>query len=472
MPAPDTTIDIGALIDERPLSRFQQGILLLCGAAAVLDGWDTFSIGVAAPSIAAKIGMPLSGLGAVFSSALLGAAVGAAAFGPLADRFGRKRLLVAALILFGLFTAATARADSVAVLLAVRFLAGVGLGGATPSFLALASEYAPSRIRATVTSALWAGFPLGGMLGGFLNAWLVGAFDWPSLFYVGGALPLLLAPAIAWRVPESLRFLVARGAPADRLRPILARLAPEHGPALPARSAAPAPGLPVRALFADGRAANTVLVWVPFFLAFGVLAIVVLWTPSLLRQQGMSAAAAATVVGFHGLGGFLGMAVAGRLLELCGPIRALAPAFVVGSLVTAALGTVGQSVPAAALCDGLVGLFVGIGASGMIGFSALIYPTTMRSSGIGAALAMGRVGQVCAPLAVAAMVQAGWSIPDMFLWLAAAPLAAAAAVPLVQWTRPLAGALRPAPASRPAAPPAGDMAARTEVLSGTHYRHC
>lgn len=429
------TIDVAALIDEQPISRFQIGILLLCGAAAVLDGWDTFSIGVAAPSIAAKLGMPMSTIGIVFSTALLGAATGAFTFGPLADRFGRKRLLVAALLLFGVFTALTAVAGRIETLLLVRFFAGVGLGGATPSFLALASEYAPARLRASVTSALWAGFPLGGMIGGFLNAWLVGAFDWPALFYVGGALPLVLAPLVILWVPESLHFLITRGAPIDRVRPILERLAPGRGEARPILLEEPAAGFPLRQLFADGRATTTMLLWVPFFLAFGVLAIVVFWTPSLLRQQGMSASAAATVVGFHGLGGFLGMVVAGRLLELVGPVRALVPAFAIGALFTALLGTVGQSVPEAALADGLIGLFVGIGASGAIGLSALIYPTAMRSSGIGSALAMGRVGQVCAPLVVGVMLQTGWSIPDIFLWIALAPLVAAAAVPLVQRSR-------------------------------------
>jgi len=434
---PIPTIDVAALIDRQPLSRYQIVILLLCGAAAVLDGWDTFSIGVAAPSIATKLGLPMSSIGVVFSTALLGAATGALTFGPLADRFGRKRLLIAALALFGVFTALTAVAGRIETLLLVRFFAGVGLGGATPSFLALASEYAPARLRASVTSALWAGFPLGGMIGGFLNAWLVGAFDWPSLFYVGGALPLVLAPLVALWVPESLHFLITRDASLDRIRPILARLAPGSGEARPILQESRAAGFPLRQLFADGRAATTMLLWVPFFLAFGVLAIVVFWTPSLLRQQGMSAAAAATVVGFHGLGGFLGMVMAGRLLELLGPVRALVPAFAIGALSTALLGTVGSSVPAAALADGLIGLFVGIGASGAIGLSALIYPTAMRSSGIGSALAMGRVGQVCAPLIIGAMLQAGLDIPEIFLWVALAPLVAAMAIPLVERSRTL-----------------------------------
>lgn len=445
MQRPQATVDVAALIDEQPLSRFQIVLLLLCGCAAVLDGWDTFSIGVAAPSIAAKLGMPMSSIGVVFSTALLGAATGAFTFGPLADRFGRKRLLIVALLLFGVFTALTAVADRIETLLLVRFCAGVGLGGATPSFLALASEYAPARMRASVTSALWAGFPLGGMIGGFLNAWLVGAFDWPSLFYVGGALPLLLAPLVAWRVPESLHFLITRGADQERVGPILERLSPGLGAARPVLRETPAAGFPLRQLFADGRATTTLLLWVPFFLAFGLLAIVVFWTPSLLRQQGMSAPAAATVVGFHGLGGFIGMVMAGRLLELLGPVRALVPAFMIGALCTAALGMVGSSMVEAALVDGLIGLFVGIGASGVIGLSALVYPTAMRSSGIGSALAMGRVGQVCAPLLVGAMLLAGSTIPEIFLWVALAPLVAAAAIPLVQRSRATGLLLRPLP---------------------------
>jgi MFS transporter, AAHS family, 4-hydroxybenzoate transporter len=431
------SIDVADVIDKGRLSSFQKWTLALCGLVALLDGVDTFSIGVAASSIAAKLQIPLSSFGPVFSAATLGATVGAFAFGPLADRFGRKSMLIIATLLFSVFTFATALANSFESLIALRFLAGVGLGGATPCFLALASEYAPRRIRASIISALWASFPLGGMIGGFLNSYLIGAYGWQSLFYVGGVVPFIVAILVAIFVPESIRYLISHNAPSARVAGILDRLAPgiaSPGATFVSREKA-LPGAPVKHLFSEQRALSTVLLWVPFFLAFGVLTIVVLWVPALLRQNGMAASDTAIVVAFHGLGAFIGMAIAGRLLERFGAAMALAPAFLIGAVFTAALGSVGTSVVLASVFDGLVGLFVGIGASGMIALSSLVYPTAIRSTGIGWAMGMGRLGQVFSPLATGAMLQAGWTIDRMFLIIAIAPVLAAIVVPLIKLAR-------------------------------------
>ncbi len=431
------TVDVGALIDDNVLSRFQIRILILCGLVAILDGIDTFSIGVAARPIAQALAFPLTSLGTVFSAALFGATLGAFSFGPLADRFGRKTMLLVAVTIFAVFTFLTALATSFESLIVIRFLSGVGLGGATPCFLALGSDYAPARIRASVTSALWAGFPLGGMIGGFLNSYLIRDFGWTSLFYIGGVAPLIVATLIAVMVPESVRYMITRGKARDRLAGVVARLSPARAASfrpdtrfvLPEVRAA---GIPAKQLFTEGRGLATPLLWVPFFMAFGVLVIVVLWTPALLGQAGMSASNAAVVVAFHGLGGFIGMAVAGRLLERFGSLI-LVPALLLGAVFTFFLGTVGTSVPLAALCDALIGVFVGIGASGVIGFASVVYPTAMRSTGIGWGMAMGRLGQVAAPLIVGAMLAAGWTVGQMFLAIAAGPVIAAAFVPMAAW---------------------------------------
>lgn len=448
---PGGAIDVGTLIDDSVLSGFQVRVLILCGLVAVLDGIDTFSVGVAAPSIAAGLSVPLNSFGSVFSAALFGATLGAFSFGPLADRFGRKTMLVVAVLTFAVFTFMTALAWSFPSLLAIRFLSGIGLGGATPCFLALASEYAPLRVRAMVTSALWAGFPLGGMIGGLLNAWLIQAFDWKAMFYVGGIAPFVVALLVAALVPESLRYLISAGAAPARLAHLVRRLAPDRVSGIDAGAdfvvrEARVPGVPAARLFTQGRAWGTPLLWVPFFMAFGVLAIVVLWTPALLRQAGMTASEASLVVAFHGLGGFLGMAAAGWLLQRLGT-TVLVPAFLVGATCTAALGMVGTSVVLASVFDGLIGVFIGIGASGLIAFSSLVYPTAMRSTGIGWAMGMGRLGQVAAPLIAGALLQAGLSVDRIFLVVAAAPLVAAAFVPVASWAfrssyRPLVPAAR------------------------------
>jgi MFS transporter, AAHS family, 4-hydroxybenzoate transporter len=161
-----SALDVTKLIDDGGLSRFQMAVVLLCGLVAILDGADTTSIAIAASTIAGLLNFPMSAFGVVFAAGTLGAMLGAMTFGPLADRFGRKRLLIVATVLFAIFTFLIAHATSYSTLVLYRFLAGLGLGGATPCFLALVSEYVPQRIRGTVVSVLWAAFPLGIMLGG------------------------------------------------------------------------------------------------------------------------------------------------------------------------------------------------------------------------------------------------------------------------------------------------------------------
>ena len=428
-------VDLADLIDANPMSGLQWRIVVLCMLAAILDGADTFSIGVAAPSIAAKMGMPLPTFGAVFSAAQFGAAGGAFAFGPLADRFGRRLMLVVAVLIFAIFTFATALADSRGALIAVRVLAGVGLGGATPCFLSLASEYAPARIRASVTTLLWAGFPLGGMLGGFLNSYLLTNFEWPMLFYVGGILPVVVALAISTLAPEAPSFLVGRPGAGVTLAEMAGRIAPALAGQISAgtrfiQREVKLAGVPIRYLFEGGRGPVTLLLWIPFFLTFGLLVLVVLWSPAMQRNAGMSGPNAALVVAFHGLGGFIGMASSGKLLEKFGPF-VLVPALLAGAICTLLFGTVGTSVPLAALFDGLIGVFIGIAAAGSIGLASWIYPTSIRSTGIGWAMAMGRVGQVVAPLLAGAVLQIGWKVDELFLALAVAPVLAALIVPLL-----------------------------------------
>ena len=425
------TVDVTALIDRGNLGGFQFRILVLCGLVAVLDGADTTAIAIAAAAIAGKLGVPMSDFGLIFSAGTLGAMLGAMAFGPLADRFGRKRLLLVTTVMFGVFTLLTAHADTYGHLMACRLLAGVGLGGATPCFLALVSEYVPSRMRGSTVSALWAAFPLGIMLGGFLNSYLVAAFGWESIFHVGGALPILVAAILGLALPESLQFLILRRSDRTKALAIVGRLAPGAAGTTVrlAVTSQQAPGVPVKHLFAEGRAANTLLLWVPFFMAFGGLAVVVFFTPALLRSAGVPAAASAgaLVNGFHGLGSLVGMAIAGRLIDRYGPSLILGTGLVLGAMCTVLLGFGVGTVALAATATALVGLFLGIAGSGSIAIAALIYPAAIRATGIGWGIGMGRGGQVVLPLIASWLLTQGDG-REMLLVIAAMLMTSIAAV--------------------------------------------
>src|SRR6516162_6019540 len=211
-------VDAVALIDRHPVTRFQIGVLILCMLVAALDGFDTQAIGYTAPAIAGMLKLPMAQFGKVGSAGLVGAAVGALSFGPLADLFGRKWFMIVAIVVFALFSYLTAQSASLEHLLAYRFLAGLGLGGATPAFLAMGAELAPQRLREVFVTVLFASFPLGGLIGSLTSAWVIPAFGWQSVFYIGAVAPLIVAIMLAIWLPESIRFLLARNIGQEQVR--------------------------------------------------------------------------------------------------------------------------------------------------------------------------------------------------------------------------------------------------------------
>ncbi len=420
-------VNVTRLIDEGRVTPFQIATIIFCALINLFDGIDTQSIGVAAPFIADALGMKIANFGPIFSSALVGATIGAASFGPLADRLGRKTLLIIAAVLIGIFTILTATATSVPMLMTFRLLAGLGLGGATPCFIALTSEYAPARLRAAIVTLMWSAFPLGGMIGGLLNSYLLTRMGWQAIFYIGGVVPLVIAVVLFFYLPESIKFLLTRRNDTDAIRKIIARF---RSPLVREDShfvieEKQLPGASIRHLFSEGRTLGTLLLWVPFFMGFGVLTVVTLWTPALLRLNGISPANTAFVIAFNGLGAFIGQSTAGRLMERFGILLVLFPAFLLGTAATIGLGYGASSVALAATFIGLVGLFMGLGTAGAIALSALIYPTPIRSTGVGWGMAMGRFGQIVGPLIAGSLLGAGWTADKIMIVIACAGLIAA-----------------------------------------------
>src|SRR5882724_6494499 len=222
-----SSIDVAQFIDQQPVSRFQVRLLLTCAAVLFIVGFDTQAIGYVAPALAKEWGLSKGALGPVFSAGLVGLMIGALVFGPLADRIGRKKIIIFSTLAFGLGTLATALVQDVGMLLAVRFLTGLGLGGAMPNAIAMTSEFSPHRRRATMVMIMFCGFSVGAALGGFLAAALIPQFGWRSVFVVGGIAPLLLAPILVLRLPESVRFLALAGGANERVAQLLAFIAPK-----------------------------------------------------------------------------------------------------------------------------------------------------------------------------------------------------------------------------------------------------
>jgi len=424
-------VNVTALIDDRPMGALQWLVFVLCALAALLDGADSQSIGVAGPLIAAQFGMTMGSFTPAFSVGLLGATIGALTFGGLGDRFGRKRMLVLAMLMLSTFTLLTAAAQTFPALLAIRFLGGLGLGGATPCFITLCAEYAPRRRRAMLASVLWAAYPLGASLGGVLNATVIPALGWQAVFYIGGGLPFLVAIVMAIWLPESIGYLVTRDAASPRAMAIVRKwdktLVGQVTRLVADADAETVMGVGLRTLFTQGRATGTVLLWLIMFMAFGTTTVIVLLSPTLFRSSGLSLSTAALLVGLNNFVGVAGMASAGRLVERFGAL-VLVPAFGLGAATLAIMGSVASSAALSAVCMALLGVTVLLGASGGIALAATSYPTAIRSTGVGWAMGMGRFGQVCSPLLVGSMLRQGWGAREILGVMSLLPVLAGAFV--------------------------------------------
>jgi AAHS family 4-hydroxybenzoate transporter-like MFS transporter len=419
---------IAAIVDNSPLAARQLVIIGLCGLVMMVDGFDTQSIALVAPDIAAAWHIGPSIFGLVFGAGLFGGLIGAMIFGMAGDRKGRKPILMATVLLFAALTPLTPLAGNGEALIAVRFLTGLGLGGAMPIMTSIASEYAPARWRDTLVALMFCGFPLGGVVGGLVSARLIPAFGWQSVFYFGGALPLFLLPFI-WRlIPESVMFLSLRG-DRQRIAAILQRMRWLDAWDGELRAKPQKHRSSVISLFTEGRAFSTVLLWASLFMSLLITYFLINWIPLLARQSGVGAASAVYGVVALNIGVIAGCIGIGWLAGRSGrPILVIAGAFALGALATALIGRSGESSTmlyataflAGGLCTGAQICTIALGAR--------IYETALRATGVGWAIGVGRVGSLVGPIAAGVLIGAGMPVPTLFVLVGALSFGSAAAV--------------------------------------------
>ncbi|WP_175973732.1 3-(3-hydroxy-phenyl)propionate transporter MhpT [Burkholderia sp. BCC1047] len=359
--------------------------LALCFAIALLEGLDLQSVGVAAPRMAREFGLSVSQMGIAFSAGTFGLLPGAMLGGRLADRIGRKRVLIASVVLFGLLSIATAQVSTFAMLVVVRVLTGIGLGGAMPNLIALSSEAVEPRSRSSAVATMYCGIPFGGVIASVIGVLLAGDTEWRHIFYVGGVGPLLLVPLLVWCLPESRAYLDVAGTQAART---------SVG----------------KTLFGDGRTTSTVALWVSYFCTLIVLYFLLNWLPSLMASRGLDRAHVGLVQIAFNVGAGLGALGIGAALDRMRASRVVGGMYVgiVLSLAALAAAPGFASLAAAAFA---AGMFVVGGQSVLYALAAIYYPTAMRGTGVGAAVAVGRLGSVVGPLAAATLLAAGRSAP-------------------------------------------------------------
>jgi AAHS family 4-hydroxybenzoate transporter-like MFS transporter len=422
-------IDLVDFIDREPVGGFQIRLLLTCAGVLFLDGFDTQAIGYVAPALAREWGLTKGALGPVFSAGLFGLMIGALVFGPLADRVGRKKIIIFSTAAFGLGALATALVQDLNSLLVIRFLTGLGLGGAMPNTVAMTSEYNPQRRRATMVMIMFCGFSIGAAFGGFLAADLIPRFGWRSVFIVGGIAPLLLLPVLVWRLPESVRFLATAGQAPERVAELLKRISPHSAFAPDARFVvheARLAGIPVAHLFREGRTAATLLLWVVFFMSLLDIYFLANWLPTVLNDLGASVSEAVMIGSLLQVGGVVGTLALGSVIDRFS-FRALALVYFGAVFAVGAIGQLSHSAALVSIAIFAAGFCVVGGQIAANALAAAFYPTSVRSSGVGWALGIGRIGSIIGPLVGGMLLAAKWSTSAVFMTAAAAALCAALA---------------------------------------------
>jgi AAHS family 4-hydroxybenzoate transporter-like MFS transporter len=388
-------VDLPQWFDQARFGAYQLRVVVLCFLVTTFDGFDTQAIAFTGPALAQALGVGPRGLAPIVTAGVAGMALGAVLFGPLGDRYGRRAAVLLATAVFGVFSLLTAYAGSVAQLMLLRCLTGIGMGGAAPNVYTLASEFSPARHRGLIMLVAGLGLPVGAILGGLIAGHIIPVWGWQGVFILGGVAPLLFLPLL-WRLfPESPYYLAQRGQQAG-LRRLLARVAPAAAPA--DSTVFTLPEAPTRvgasALLAPALRHNTLAIWGTYFFNWVAWFALVLWIPSVLTAAGLpkDQAGLATVT-LNGAALVFMLPLAWMLPKL--PVRKLILWLLAGAVVVSLLlAQAGSRWGLVFALVGLSGLFVGGPQIALNYLAVSIYPTAVRASGVGWAIGMGRIGTV------------------------------------------------------------------------------
>ncbi|WP_372527834.1 MFS transporter [Piscinibacter sp.] len=410
------TIDVQKLINAHKLSATQFVTLLLCFLIVAVDGFDTAAIGFIAPAIRAEWGLTPASLAPVFGAGLFGLMAGALLFGPLADRHGRKLILMVCVGFFGLACLASAYSTSLNMLIVLRFLTGLGLGGAMPNSVTLSSEYAPEKHRSVMVTTMFCGFTLGSALGGVAAAHIVADFGWRAVLVLGGVMPLVLLPVLAAVLPESVRYLVMNGLKAGQVKRVLQRIAPREDLSratftVPEKAQT---GFPVKHLFDAELRRGTLFLWLAFFMSLLVIYLLSSWLPTLISSTGMTLKNASLVTAMFQVGGTVGAIALGQLMDRFNPQRVLGVTYALAAAFTALIGTSTGNTALLVLAVFGAGFCVSGAQVGANALSAAFYPTASRATGVSWASGIGRIGSVLGSMAGGWMLALGWGLPVVF----------------------------------------------------------
>ncbi|MFG0850885.1 MFS transporter [Pseudomonas sp. FYR_2] len=411
------SLDVQSFINQQPLSRYQWRVVLLCFLIVFLDGLDTAAMGFIAPALSQEWGIDRASLGPVMSAALIGMVFGALGSGPLADRFGRKGVLVGAVLVFGGFSLASAYATNVDQLLVLRFLTGLGLGAGMPNATTLLSEYTPERLKSLLVTSMFCGFNLGMAGGGFISAKMIPAYGWHSLLVIGGVLPLLLALVLMVWLPESARFLVVRNRGTDKVRKTLSPIAPqvvaEAGSfPVPEQKAVAARNV-FAVIFSGTYGLGTLLLWLTYFMGLVIVYLLTSWLPTLMRDSGASMEQAAFIGALFQFGGVLSAVGVGWAMDRFNPHKVIGIFYLLAGVFAYAVGQSLGNITVLATLVLIAGMCVNGAQSAMPSLAARFYPTQGRATGVSWMLGIGRFGAILGAWSGATLLGLGWNFEQV-----------------------------------------------------------
>lgn len=422
------TIDVAALLSGARFNAFHARLLFWGALIIIFDGYDLVIYGVVLPVLMKDWGLSALQAGLLGSCALLGMMAGALFFGQLSDRIGRRKTITLCVVLFSGMTVINGFARTPEEFGLMRFLAGIGIGGVMPNVIALMNEYAPKKLRGTLIAVMFTGYSVGGMLSAGLGMWLIPLYGWSSVFFVAGV-PLLVLPLMVRQLPESINFMLRKGQGPAAGR-LLQRAVPGYLPVSDddlRREAGQAPKVSVAQIFQEGRLINTLLLWLAFCCSLLMIYGISAWLPKLMNTAGYGINSSIGFLLVLNFGAIFGSLFGGWLADRFGLGRVLVWFLATSALV---LGLMAVKAPLA-----LLYVLIAIAGGGTTGaqilanaFAVQYYPAHIRSTGLGWAMGIGRVGAIIGPMLGAAMHAAELPLQFSFLAFAVPGLIGAAAI--------------------------------------------
>ncbi|MCP1772429.1 AAHS family 4-hydroxybenzoate transporter-like MFS transporter [Neisseria perflava] len=415
-------INVRTLLDSRDVSTYQKLVIFLCFLIVVMDGFDVVIMGFVGPSLKEAWNLSNSDLAPVLSAALFGLTIGALTAGPFGDRFGRRKVLIVSVFIFGLFTLLVACATQIWHMIVFRFIAGFAMGGIMPMVATLAKEYSPERRSALLVTIVFAGFTVGAAGGGFLAAWLIPHWGWESVFVFGGAVPLMLSVFMFFKLPESLAFMVHKGANTAAIRKVVELCAPGSTTDkstffIPTPVAVKSDTNPIKTILNGYYGKGTILLWVVYFSHLFLVYLLGSWMPTMIKESGMTAAQASIISAMFQLGGPLGSVLLGWFMDRFEPHRVLSLSYFSGAVVLLLMSNLGAEYFLLCLTSFYIGAAFNGGGTGMNALSSNFFPLSARATGNSWMHGIGRIGAIISAFAGAWMLNAGWNFATVALAL-------------------------------------------------------